>query len=151
MYFISPIESFYPNLSKWYEHVFIPGLIQKERSCLLARENGELIGCILLKKNAEEKKISTLFVHPDYRNKGVGKALLNMALNDLGEGTLLSVSEENLPCMKSLLKEFNFSLSGVKEGCYREGKKEYFFRQNGERIVSKKRRKKSVGRTKTKE
>ena len=151
LHFISPIESLYPNLSKWYEEVFVPGLIRRERSCLLAIENRELIGCVLLKKNAEEKKISTLFVRPDYRKKGIGKTLLSMALNDLRTGASLSVSEENLSCMKPLLQEFNFSLSEVKEGFYRKGKKEYFFRQGENRIVSKKRKTKTTERVKTQE
>ena len=149
LYLITPIESFYPNLSNWYRDKFIPGLFSKERGYILATENDEIVGCALLKKTAEEKKISTLFVRPDYRKKGLGRKLLNMALKELGGASSLTVSEECLPSMNSLLKQSGFSLFDVKTGLYRKGKKEYLFRQKEEKIVAKKRAIKPRTHTKT--
>ena len=148
---ISPIHSSYPNLFSWYRDTFIPGLVQKERKYILAFEEDCLVGCALLKKTKNEKKISTLFVKPDFRKRGIGKKLLQASLKELGQNSSLTVSEENLEIMRPLLDEFNFILSGTKEGLYRTRKKEYFFSTSVKKTPHKKRVKSPINRTKTME
>jgi putative acetyltransferase len=41
-----------------------------------------------------DKKIEMLFLHPDYLGKGIGKLLLNFAVNDL-RATKVDVNEQN--------------------------------------------------------
>lgn len=52
--------------------------------------DGKLIGFI----GIAEGKIEMLFVHPDYRGHGIGRTLINYALNERG-ATSVDVNEQN--------------------------------------------------------
>ena len=125
---IRPINDIYPEYTAWFKEKFIPGLKKKERMYIIAQdENNALAGCVLIKKTAEEKKICTFFVCPNYRHNGLGKKLMQQALSELGEHPLITVSGRNLPQMAHLLKECGFHLSATKRGAYNPTDTEYYF------------------------
>jgi len=90
-------------------------------------EEGKLAGCVLIKKTEEEKKICTLFVHPDYRKQGLGGKLMEQTLSELGEHPLITVSDRNIAQLAPLLRKKGFHLSAVKKGAYRPEDTEYYF------------------------
>ena len=130
LHLLEPAKASYPKLEKWYRHTFLPGLKKRERAYVMIHDAETLVGCALLKRTADEKKISSLFVHPDYRQKGVGEKLLTVAMKDLGPGVSLTVSEENLSSLQPLLQKFEFTLTSSRKGFYVRDKKEYFFKSS---------------------
>ena len=134
LHLIRPVQESYPQLEKWYKSVFLPGLFQGERGYVVAHDQGQLVGCALIKKTPIEKKLCTLFVRPDFRRKGVGVALLEGVIEELGPKPFVSVSEESFKEVMPLFKQFGFQLSGQKRGPYRTGKKEFYF--NGMPVCS---------------
>jgi len=121
------IQESYPNYSSWYKNTFLEGLKQKERKILVAIEQGEVVGCALLKKTLQEKKLCTLFVRPENRHQGLGQALLAQVVKELGQNPLVSVSEKNLAGVHSLFKRFGFHISAQKQGVYLPDTMEYYF------------------------
>ena len=51
------VQETYPDYPRWYENTFLEGLKKGERMILIAEEKGELLGCALLKKTSQEKKL----------------------------------------------------------------------------------------------
>ncbi len=121
------VEKTYPNYKNWYENVFLSGLKQGDRSMILAFEKEQLVGCALIKNVPQEKKLCTLFVRPDSRGQGIGEKLLRIAIDELGQPPLTSVSEKNISFIKGLFNKFHFRLSALKKDFYQSGVNEYFF------------------------
>lgn len=63
--------------------------LNQERTCLVAEQEGELVGTAALDAN----KVVTFFIHPDYQGGGVGSALLAAleATAKAGQQTQLTV------------------------------------------------------------
>lgn len=121
------VNGTYPNYTKWFKEKFISGLKKGERMYIVAKEGKILAGCVLIKKTAEEKKICLLFVHPKFRQQGLGTQLMKRTLEELGSHPLLTVSEHNLPQVSQLLKKNGFHLSATKKGVYHPENTEYYF------------------------
>ena len=51
-----------------------------------------------------------LFIHPDWRGQGIGKLLLNYAVNDMG-ATKLDVNEQN-PLAVGFYEHLGFKVTG---------------------------------------
>ncbi len=118
----------YPGHEKWYRETFLPGLKKGERMYVVATDDGgKLAGCVLIKNTADEKKICTLFVDPDFRKRGVARELMEASLKELGEHPLITVSSRNLNQLNPLLKHFRFHLSASRQGAYGKGDTEYYF------------------------
>ena len=123
-----PVNNIYPGRTKWFWEKFIPGLQKKERMYIIAQDNDNtLAGCVLIKRTEEEKKICTLFVHPQFRGQGLGRQLMELTLRELGEHPLITVSSRNLSQLSSLLKQYGFHLSATKKGAYNSEDTEYYF------------------------
>ena len=137
-----PIRQFYPNYEDWFKNTFISGLKRKKRLYILAQtETGILAGCILIKNTADEKKICTLFVKPEFRKQGIATALIRETIQLLGEYPLITVSQENMKQVFPLLTRLGFRLSTTRQDLYRPGSTEYFFNGKGtntcqERLIS---------------
>ena len=122
------INATYPDYTHWFKEKFLSGLDKKERMYIIAQnEKDKLLGCLLIKKTDTEKKISTLFVKPEHRGKGIGKKLLAQAIKELGKHPSLTVSSRNISQLYPLLKSFGFHLSAVKKGVYHPEDTEYYF------------------------
>lgn len=72
---------------------------------IVAEINNEICGFGGYKGN----HISWLFVHPGFRQKGIGKALLTEILRDLQGEVRLNVAKNNVAA-KKLYKSFGFSI-----------------------------------------
>jgi len=86
----------------------------------IAEWKGEPVGCVnaYVDKKREEKKgfIRTLAVIPEFRRRGVGKTLVEKAIESLRERGMKSVetwTEENRVACKSLFGSFEFQLIRV--------------------------------------
>ena len=75
------LRDYYPEFEAWYDSKIIPN-INKDRSVILATNNGEFLGALILKNNIE-KKICTLFVNPNNRHKNLSLDFLRIASEEL--------------------------------------------------------------------
>ena len=132
-----PVGETYPAYVKWYRQTFLKGLQQGERGIITASDQGRLLGVALFKDTVAEKKLCTLFVHPDFRKKGIASHLLKVVIQELGEKPLVSVSENNLPQVESLFQKMGFGLSAHIKGAYRSERTEYYFNDKKQNAIQK--------------
>ena len=101
-------------VSFWPRHI-IENCINSESDILLvAEENNKLVGFIIVQNSISFKKavIENIFVHQDYRNKGIAQLLLHKAIDKLKElkceYIVTLVKEDNEKSIKFYLKnKFN--------------------------------------------
>lgn len=73
---------------------------------------------LMFPTNTSEIFLHKIMVHPDYRSKGIGSALMQQALLDAQDVVLLTVNPENTPAVK-LYESFGFNVRTRVEGYYR--------------------------------
>ena len=73
---------------------------------------------LMFPTNTSEIFLHKIMVHPDYRSKGIGSALMQQALQDAQDVVLLTVNPENTPAVK-LYESFGFNVRTRVEGYYR--------------------------------
>ncbi|MFI4849617.1 MAG: GNAT family N-acetyltransferase [Gimesia chilikensis] len=73
---------------------------------------------LMFPTNTSEIFLHKIMVHPDYRGKGIGSALMQQALEDAQDVVLLTVNPENTPAVK-LYESFGFNVRTRVEGYYR--------------------------------
>jgi len=113
------LRSSYPNFDHWFVSKVLPGIYTGERTLLIEQRESKVVGLLILKHTATEKKLCTLRVRPQYENKGLGVRLFEAAFETLGtERPLLSVSENSLPKFARLFKHFGFAQAGAYRGLY---------------------------------
>ena len=102
------VTKYYPGFYKWWDIKVLPGILSGQRFVCLAYSSGILAGIMVL-KNTEEKKISSLYVFPDFRKQGIGTALIQVAIRVLRTNTpVISVPEPLETAFTPLLQSFGF-------------------------------------------
>jgi len=138
----------YAGHNKWLEEKFFSGLLDGSHtrgysfavdpySLEWSKVNkslpdfcGTLVGCSLLKKDTDEKKICCLFVNNNYRKQGIASHLIRDSFEILDtDKPLMTVAENNLSQLEPLIKKFGFELTSVKESVYKQGVKEYYYNE----------------------
>ena len=125
----------YPNYQKWYQETFLEGLKKGERGIITVCDKGKLAGVVLFKKTPAEKKLCTLFVHPDFRKRGIATQLVKATVAELGEKPLISVSEKNFAQVESLFKRMGFYLSAHIKGAYSHDTTEYYYNDKKQTVI----------------
>lgn len=101
-----------------WQHMFDRG------KYFVIREGGRLVGMICVVRSKEEKQrhvasVYSLYISPEARGKGLGKALIKRALDDLRDGDVykvkLAVDSKNTGVMK-LYEEIGFVKCGERKG-----------------------------------
>lgn len=126
--FLSEAKKYYPAFDMWYFQKVIPEARLGKREILSEVRDGKIVAIAILKNTLQEKKICTLRVSEEFKNKGLGIRLFQRAFQVLQtDKPFLTVSEEKLPDFKKIFDYFQFEQTAVLENYYREGKKEYIF------------------------
>lgn len=124
---LSPLEKEYPDFEHWFYATIVPGLRVGSRKIFVASFSDEIAGVLIL-KDANEKKICTLRVLPEYRRMGVGRQLMQRAVQILNiDRPLITVSDMHLDEFKPLFAEFGFSFTAAYIDYYRQGSIEYAY------------------------
>lgn len=90
----------------------IPGIYLDTRDTILLMINNGIVGICNVKY--EEKKIYTLFIKEKYQNKGIGKELINEAINLLKvTDPLLTIPKSVIYKYESIIKKLNWKLIEV--------------------------------------
>jgi hypothetical protein len=106
----------------------VPEILNDKRDFIFESRNDKIVGLSLIKY--EEKKLCTLKVFEEYQNKGYGLKLFEKSFEALGtDKPFLTVSEEKYIEFKRVFKYYDFNLTDIKQGLYRNNKLEYFFNE----------------------
>ncbi|RLE95884.1 MAG: ribosomal-protein-alanine N-acetyltransferase [Thermoprotei archaeon] len=110
------------SLLKMY-HTLSPDLF------LVAEAEGRIVGYVIgLCKKWGEGHVISLAVHPDYRRKGIGRALMEALLTRFKERGMqaarLEVRVSNTPAIR-LYEKLGFRIKGVLRGYYLDGEDAY--------------------------
>jgi hypothetical protein len=125
---LSSAERYYPDFRNWYYKKVVPDILNNQRDFILEHRQDKIVGLSLVKY--EEKKLCTLKVFDEYQNKGYGLKLFEKSFEALNtDKPFLTVSEEKYVEFEKIFKYFNFELTSVKNGLYRDNKLEYFFNE----------------------
>lgn len=132
----SQLNYYYEDSDEWfkknYKDILVPGKINssEERQFIIVYDvenNCKLAGFALLKNSEEDKKIATLFVAEEWRNKGIGTMLLKESVSYFDGFPYIFFSEEVLlenPLFPYVLKKNGFELIEVDN-------KQYYFEYRG--------------------
>lgn len=113
------LRSSYPNFDDWFMTRVLPGIYTGERTLIIEERGSTVVGLLILKHTANEKKLCTLRVRPEFENRGLGVRLFETAFERLGtERPLLSISESTLPKFFRVFKHFGFAQVGAYRGLY---------------------------------
>jgi GNAT superfamily N-acetyltransferase len=130
---IKHLDAFYPAFERWYWGTVVPGLADGTRLLETVIRDGELVGILIAKRNKEERKLCTLWVHRKFAGSGVGVRLIRAGCEWVGSSTpLATVPEERMSEFGDLLPRLGFELTQVVQSYYRDGKAEYVF--NGQLV-----------------
>jgi len=115
----------------WSRDVFIAELDKSYGCSFSAFFQGNLAGYALGWKIATEIHIANLAVHPEYRNNGLGTALIMRLIKEDSElqGAFLEVRQSNIDAIK-LYEKLGFERIGIHE--------KYYFTENEDAILMRK-------------
>jgi ribosomal-protein-alanine N-acetyltransferase len=114
----------FPN--PWPENTYLYELNENQASHIWVAESpqtGEVVGFIGYWLIVDEAHISTFAVHPRWRQQGVGRTLLQTALEEAASlGGILSTLEVRAgnAGAQALYQEFGFQRVGVRKSYYRD-------------------------------
>ena len=123
------IEERYPDFREWLSEK-TPAIIQGSARAYVASFADQIAGlAIVVPKAKNVKKISTLYIHPQYQGLGIGPrllfALVEDASKDETEKLYVTLAEETLPELAPLLEHFGFVAEGISSRRYRNGSSEW--------------------------
>ena len=108
----------------WSEDSFRQEILSNDMAFYIVAEiNEKLVGYAGLWKIVDEGHITNVAVHPDYRQKGIGKALVGVLIESTSDEGILSytleVRQSNLPAIL-LYSGFGFLPAGVRKKYYED-------------------------------
>jgi len=126
--FLVELDCDYPNFRVWLSKVFRQIGTGKRILLVVYDEIDNIAGIAILKKCNYEKKICTLRVRTDMKNKGIGSLLIRKSIEELNENKpLITVSEHHIQEFRSLFKKFKFTRSETIKSLYKDGVKEFIY------------------------
>ena len=105
----------------------IESRITNNRTILYVKDNNNIIAFSLLKRK-DEKKICTIFVNENYRNRKIGTKLLLESFKYLGTTKpLITIRDYKINYFKSIIEKYNWSMDEELVDYYGKNTKEYCF------------------------
>lgn len=131
--FIKEKEFLYPNFKKWFNKILIENYNSPNKREIFICINKEkllinICGVMILKKYKKEKKICTLYIEKNFRNKKIGSQMIKKSFEYLETNKpLITIPEEEYLSFKTLLEKYNFIETKKIKNYYRKNKIEYFY------------------------
>jgi len=124
----SGLDEIYPDYEKWFYEKQVKESILGKRDIIFIIEQQEIIAISSVKKTNEEKKICTLYVKDEYRNKGIGSILLEESFKYLEtDKPLITFCDSMISIYTEFINKYNWELQEILEDYYETGKSEYCY------------------------
>ncbi|WP_315921126.1 GNAT family N-acetyltransferase [Mesorhizobium sp. SP-1A] len=134
MNFMLPMSGDYPNIERWYLDKVVPGIRAGTRHFVKVERHGQLVALGIAKNEADEKKICTLRVAPEYVGRGMGFLIMDDMLRWLDEDQPhATVGAHKLPLFQRMFDHYGFDVTSQKADLYVPSKIEVGF--NGAQLV----------------
>jgi ASC-1-like (ASCH) protein/GNAT superfamily N-acetyltransferase len=119
----------YPKHFEHYWTKYVPGIFKGERQIVAAYIGNRIAGVAILKRDAEETKICTLFISEEFRGQGVATAVLGEAFKWLGTSKpLITIADYKVAMFNRIIEKYDWRLTQVLEGgYYNDHSKEYVY------------------------
>lgn len=115
----------YPQHKEHYYGKYLNGLSVGAREVIGYYIGTKPVGIAILKKDIWEKKISTLFVDPAYRGKGIASRLVSASIHFLGNSfPVITIADYKVPQFEGLIKKFGWTHTETLPKEYYNGKHE---------------------------
>ena len=125
---LSHLGSVYPGFKTWYFSKVVPGLVTGSRHILRVGTPTAPAAVAIVKRDEHEVKIWTLWVTKRERGSGLGRDLLEEAIDWCGTANpLFTVPAERFEEFKPLMRRFNFIETARVRSLYRPGVAEHIF------------------------
>lgn len=131
--FIKEKKLLYPKFEEWFNKILIENInFPNKREIFFCINKEKLLinicGIMILKNYKKEKKICTLCVLENFRNKKIGSQMIKKSFEYLGTNKpFITIPEEEYLNFKPLLYKFKFIETKRINGYYRKDKIEYFY------------------------
>jgi len=118
----------YPGFRTWFYGKVVPGLRNGERSILVRGPISDPSGIAITKRDAHETKVCTLWVADAYRQSGLGRDLLEEAIDWCDDAQpLFTVPADQITTFSGLVERFSFVETAQICSLYRPGVVEHIF------------------------
>lgn len=128
-----PICKYYPNHKEWFYNIHLPKCIKdiNNYTILFVRnpeDHNEIIGVACLRYENKERKICSLYISENYRNKGIGTKLLEESMNWLKTTKpFITITQDNIKYYEDFIKKYDWELKEIKHGFYNNDYNEYCY------------------------
>lgn len=143
--YLRDLKFVYPHFFQWFNNIVMPDLLTNNNGramlfaisdlhntnpdeSLVASDNKRLTGIAILKSNAEERKICTFRIFPEYRGQGIGSKLLEDCFDYLQtKKPLISIAKESVDAFRPFIQKYEWKLCQKLDNYYRKGSIEYVY------------------------
>lgn len=125
------ISSDYPDHFNHYYGKYVPGLLNGEREIISCYIDGKIVGTAFMKKEPEEKKLSTLFVSEAFRGQKIASELLRYSFSWLGTSRpVATIADFKLDQFEPIIRQYHWAVTRVLDlGYYNSHSREYVFNE----------------------
>lgn len=119
----------YPDHCDHYFSKYIPGIFDGEREIITCYMDNRIAAVAILKKDNDEKKISTLFVKPEYQKRGIATELLEKCFAWLGTTRpLITIADYKLNQFTKVIEKYGWVETEIlADGYYNNHSREHVF------------------------
>lgn len=134
---LRPLEAIYPGFRGWYWGKVVPGLATGQRGLFLVGSASSPKGLAIAKRDRAEPKVCTLWVAPSERERGLGRNLLEEAIEWVGaDRPLFTVPQERYDELLPLTRKLGFRETAQLGSLYRPGVVEHVFNGSQSPVLS---------------
>lgn len=97
---ILTLEPAFPPKEQWSDVAWSEELTGADRTVLVAREEGRVVGVVVLRTVGDVADLYRIVVAPEHRRRGIADRLLTEGLAAVGTRVLLEVRDDNTPAIE---------------------------------------------------
>lgn len=128
---LSSIKAFYPDYQSWIEDKVSSGISDGSRTIRTLVNDNRIAGLSILKNAECEKKICSLFIHPDYRGEAWIYSIFSDSLSFLNTNKpVITIPSSILKRYHGLIFSNQWTLTSTEPNRYRDGIVEYGFNES---------------------
>lgn len=119
----------YPDHCDHYFSKYVPGIFDGGREIIACYFGDKIAAVAILKKDSQEQKISTLYVNPEYRKRGIAIELLERSFVWLGTTRpLITIADYKLAQFATIIRKYGWTETQVlADGYYNDHSREHVF------------------------